>query len=67
MRQRRWMEYLEDYHFTLHYYPGKENVVADALSQKSRGVMASVASREWHMLETVGNLDCNTVIRLKEH
>ena len=54
MRQRRWMEYLEDYDFTLHYHPVKANVVADALSQKSRGVLASVASREWQMLETVG-------------
>ena len=35
MRQRRWMEYLEDYEFTLNYHPGKANVVADALSQKS--------------------------------
>ena len=32
MRQRRRMKYLEDYEFTLHYHPGKENVVADALS-----------------------------------
>ena len=46
MRQRRWMEFLEDYEFTLHYHPGKENVVADALSRKSRGVLASIASRE---------------------
>ena len=35
MRQRRWMEYLEDYDFVLHYHPNKENVVVDALSQKS--------------------------------
>ena len=34
MRQRRWMEYLEDYEFTLHYHPDKANVVADALSRK---------------------------------
>ena len=54
MRQRRWMEFLEDYDFTLHYHPGKENVVADALSQKSRGALASIASREWRMLKTVG-------------
>ena len=47
MRQRMWMEYLEDYDFTLHYHPGKENVVVDALSWKSRGVLANVASREW--------------------
>ena len=54
MRQRRWMEFLEDYDFTLHYHPGKANVVADALSRKSRGALASIASREWQMLETVG-------------
>ena len=53
MRQRRWMEYLEDYNFTLHYHPNKEIVVVDALSRKSHGVLASVASREWQMLEAV--------------
>ena len=47
------MEYLEDYDFTLQYHPGKANVVVDALSRKSRGVLASVASWEWLMLETM--------------
>ena len=54
MRQRRWMEFLENYDFTLHYHLGKVNVVADALSWKSRGALASIVSREWRMLETVG-------------
>ena len=54
MRQRRWMEYVEDYDFTLHYHPSKANVVADALSRKSRRVLASVASQEWQMLKVVG-------------
>ena len=54
MRQRRWMEFLENYDFTLHYHPGKANVAADALSRKSQGALASIASREWRMLETVG-------------
>ena len=48
------MEYLEDYDFTLHFHPGKANVVADALSQKSREVLASIASREWQMIKAVG-------------
>ena len=54
MRQRGWMEFLEDYDFTLHYHPGKANVVVDALSRKSRGVLDSIASQEWQMLKTVG-------------
>ena len=37
LQQRRWIEYLEDYDFTLNYHPGKANVMADALSRKSRG------------------------------
>ena len=35
MRQRRWMEFLEDYDFTLHYHPDKANLVDDALNRKS--------------------------------
>ena len=54
MRQWRWMKYLEDYDFTLHYHPGKANVVADALNRNSRRVFANVASQEWQMLEAVG-------------
>nr|GEY05476.1 putative reverse transcriptase domain-containing protein [Tanacetum cinerariifolium] len=32
MRQCRWLELLADYDCEIHYYPGKANVVADALS-----------------------------------
>ena len=32
-------------------------MVADALSRKSRGVLASVASQEWLMLKTVMQFD----------
>ena len=54
MRQREWMEFLEDYDFTFHYHPGKANVLVDALNRKSQRVLAGIASREWRMLETVG-------------
>ena len=54
IRQHIWMEFLEDYDFTLHYHHGKANVVADALSLKSRGTLASVVSKKWRMLETMG-------------
>ena len=57
MKQHGWMEYLENYDFALHYHPDNENVVADALNRKSQGVLASVVSLEWQMLETVGQFD----------
>ena len=53
MRQCKWMEFLEDYDFILQYHPGKANVVVDALSRKSRGVLASIASQELQMLENM--------------
>nr|GEV75101.1 putative reverse transcriptase domain-containing protein [Tanacetum cinerariifolium] len=34
MRQRRWLELLSDYDCNIRYHPGKENVVANALSRK---------------------------------
>jgi hypothetical protein len=33
-RQRRWMEFLQQYHFKIEYRAGKTNVVADALSRR---------------------------------
>jgi len=35
MRQLRWLKLIQDYNPQVHYHPGKANVVADALSQKS--------------------------------
>ncbi|KAA0025924.1 putative polyprotein [Cucumis melo var. makuwa] len=36
LRQRQWLELIKDYDCTLEYHPSKANVVADALSRKSR-------------------------------
>ena len=34
LRQRRWLEFFKDCDCIIDYHPGKENVVADALSRK---------------------------------
>ncbi|XP_024021742.1 uncharacterized protein LOC112091712 [Morus notabilis] len=57
LRQRRWMEYMEDYDFTLQYHPGKANVVADALSRKTLGILASLALEDWKQSAIVGDYD----------
>ena len=31
LRQRRWLKLLKDYDMSVHYHPGKENIVDDAL------------------------------------
>jgi hypothetical protein len=33
LRQRRWLKLIKDYDLSIHYHPGKANVVADALSR----------------------------------
>ncbi|GJX32594.1 putative reverse transcriptase domain-containing protein, partial [Tanacetum coccineum] len=59
MRQRRWLELLKDYDTNILYHPGKANVVADALSQKSR-MIACFDSIILHDLE---RLDVELCVR----
>ena len=52
-RQRRWMETLDDFDFSLQYHPGKANVVADALSRKSRSILSGLMAYEWKMYDYI--------------
>ena len=60
LRQRRWLEFLKDYDMSVHYHPGKANVVADALSRVSMGSLAHVEegskelAKEVHRLAKLG-------------
>ncbi|XP_073223383.1 uncharacterized protein [Cicer arietinum] len=58
IRQRRWMEFIKDYEFTLHYHPGKANVVADALSRK-RAQLSSITLKGLELLENFRDLNLN--------
>jgi len=56
------MEFLKDYEFELQYHPGKANVVADALSQKS--IHASIMMmKELSLIESFRDL--NLIVELK--
>ena len=56
MRQRRWIELLKDYDCIIQYHPGKENVVADALSRKSVGSLAAIRCCQRQLLEDLKSL-----------
>ncbi|KAK9147143.1 hypothetical protein Sjap_007046 [Stephania japonica] len=55
MRQRRWLEFLKDYDFSLEYHPGKANVVADALSRRGSDseVVTCHMTHDYSLLEAV--------------
>ena len=44
VRQGRWLEFLTDYDFDIHYHSDKANKVADALSRKSVGLLMSLGN-----------------------
>ena len=62
MRQQRWLELLKDYDFGLNYNPGKANIVANALSQKSLH-MSAMMVRELELIEQLR--DMSLVYKLK--
>ena len=57
LRQRRWIELLEDYDFSLLYHPGKANVVADALSRKTTSMLACLRLGKWKLLNLAYDFD----------
>ena len=57
LRQRRWMELLDDYDFSLLYHPSKANVVADALSRKMTSMLACLRLGKWKLLNFAYDFD----------
>ena len=44
LRQRRWLELIKDYDFTIEYHPRKANVVEDALSRRPESSLSHMRS-----------------------
>ena len=61
MRQRRWLELVNDYDCTIHYHPGKANVVADALSRKSMGQLTSLPTSQVELVKDLEKLQIEVV------
>jgi len=56
LRQWRWLELLKDYTRDIKYHPGKANVVVDALSRKSKGMIASLVTTNPYLLKELEKL-----------
>jgi hypothetical protein len=57
LRQRRWLELIKDYDLGINYHPGKANVVADALSQRSHVSQLVVDSMPFELCEEFDKLN----------
>ena len=56
LRQRRWLELLKHYDMSVLYHPGKDNVVADALSCMTLGSVSHVEKDKKDLLKAFDRL-----------
>ena len=67
MRQRRWLELIKDYDLKISYHPGKANKVADALSRKSFGTLATIITQEERLMSEFERMRIEVVDSSKNH
>jgi len=63
MRQRRWLELMKNYDLTIHYHPGKANVMVDALNRKSRGSLAALLTSQASLLKELVKMQIEVQIK----
>ena len=62
MRQRRWLEFVKDYDCDILYHPGKENVLADALSHQGLGHVYNMRSMAKEIAEDMVRSEIEMVV-----
>jgi hypothetical protein len=61
LRQRRWLELIKEYDLGINYHPGKANVVADALSQRSHVSQLVVDNMSFELCEEFDKLNLRII------
>jgi hypothetical protein len=65
LKQRRWLELIKDYDLGINYHPGKANMVADALSQRSHVSQLVVDSMPFELSEEFDKLNLRIIANTK--
>jgi hypothetical protein len=61
LRQRRWLELINDHDLGINYHPGKANVVSDALSRRSHVSQLLVDSMPFELREEFDKLNLRII------
>jgi hypothetical protein len=65
LRQRRWLELINDYDLEINYHPGKANVVVDALSRRSHVSQLVVDSMSFELCEKFDKLNLRIMVNIE--
>jgi hypothetical protein len=65
LRHRTWLELIKDYDLGINYHPGKANVVADALSQRSHVCQLVVNSIPFELCEEFDKLNLGIIVNIE--